>query len=123
MENEENMEPGFAKELKKFASYATLVIGALAWLDNRYMGSHKELLATMETHHSEVVALEKDVIKIDKDVEYLKLDLEKALSQNNKKDGTDRIPFRKHNPTASLFAIPPKDENGDERRKHYISAI
>jgi hypothetical protein len=123
MENEENMEPGFAKELKKFASYATLVIGALAWLDNRYMGSHKELLATMETHHMEVVALEKDVIKLDKDVEYMKIDLDQLLSNNNKKDGTDNQPSRSTRATASLFAVPPKEQGEEDKRKQYLSAL
>lgn len=123
MENNEDMEPGFAKELKKFASYAALIVGALAWLDNRYMGSHKELLATMEIHHNEVVALEKDVIKLDKDVEYLKIDIDNLLSSNNKKDGTNNRPFRKTHTTASLLAIPPKEQGEEDKRKQYLSAL
>lgn len=121
MENNEDMEPGFAKELKKFASYAALIVGALAWLDNRYMGSHKELLATMETHHNEVVALEKDVIKIDKDVEYLKIDIEKALSQSSKKDNTDSKPYNSRSHTASFYMIPPKEEHED--KKQYVTSL
>jgi len=122
MENGKDMEPGFATELKKFASYGGLIIGALTWLDVRYMGSHKELLATMETHHMEVVALEKDVIKLDKDVEYMKLDLDQLLANVAKQDNTDNQSHRTSRHTAVLFALPPKEEY-DKSKVQYISAL
>lgn len=123
MENNEDMEPGFAKELKKFASYVAVIIGAITWLDNRYMGAHKEVLVTMETHHQEYLALDKNVTKLEKDVEYIKVDLDKLISSNNKKDGTENTPFKKAHTTAFLFAVPPKEQDGEENRKQYLSAL
>jgi len=123
MENNEDMEPGFAKELKKFASYVAVIVGAITWLDNRYMGAHKEVLVTMESHHQEYLALDKNVTKLEKDVEYIKIDLDKLISSNNKKDGTDNEPYRKAHTTASLLAIPPKEQGEEDKRKQYLSAL
>jgi hypothetical protein len=122
MENNEDMEPGFAKEVKKFASYAGMVIAAIAWLDARYMGSHKEVLATMESHHQEYLALDKNVTKLEKDVEYVKIDLAKLVSNNTKQDGTRNEPSRNARTTTALFAIPPKEEH-EQDKKQYLSTL
>jgi hypothetical protein len=122
MENEEKMEASWSREVKKFLSYGGLVITAVAWLDTRYMGANEKVITTMENHHQEYLALDKNVTRIEKDVEYIKIDLDKILSDNNKKDGTRNEPSRSSRTTASLFAVPPKDEH-EQDKKQYLSSL
>ncbi len=122
MENGEDMEPGFAREVKKFASYAALIIGALSWLDSRYMGSHKELLTMIDKNHAEVLAMENNIIKLDKDIEYIRIDLDKLLAHENKPK-SDRIPgSRSRGGVSLMYALPPNDKEKLKRKEEFIAS-
>ena len=114
------METGFAKKVKELATYVGIVIASLAWLDTRYMGSHKELLAVIETHHTEVLAMERGQVEIRKDVEYLREDFNRFMAEKQEPK-SDHTPSRSGRET-TMYALPPNDKDKPKFKEEYLAS-